>query len=749
MIIRRSSLYNKPCAPNVRTRKSTLLSPGARVLATRVMGAHARRIACLAAAVVLTQPVGVSLAARSTTLRIVRYHGYEVRVPRSWPVYDLAKDPRVCVRFNRHAVYLGRPSAQQHCPADAALGRTEAILIEPVATAAQAGAGAASNPLAPSPRETRFMVASAGVAVTATWSKDRGTVARALGRRSLPEPPAGAPRANAAAGAPARAHAAAVYTGLGFDPCSAPSPNAMAAWGSSPYRAIGIYIGGTNSACAQPNLTPQWVSSEVAAGWHLIPTYVGLQAPSNECGCAGITPSQASAQGTAAASDAVADAQALDIPAGNPIYFDMEAYSQTASNTSAVLAFLSAWTAGLHADGYVSGVYSSASSGISDLVGAGATFAKPDDIWIAEWNDAQSTASAFVPASDWSNHQRLHQYSGSHNETYGGVTINIDGDYLDGATAGSGGPPPPPPPPALGVSPAADGTTNLSMTWAGAGAAASWQVWAGRSPNALTPITAAPVRGVRTQIAIRDAAPYFAAAPIASSGQTLAAAATTATPPHLAIFGRSAFVPPGGALVGVPAGCYTNAPCHVATTVSAGRRVLARTGSEHMGSNGAGLLWFKLTSQGRTMLERARSRRLPVQVTARDASGAAATTTINLIPFFTSGRGPGRSARQASPLRIVGTTDFVSSAGVGGILAGCFAVTPCFARTTLSVGRTVIARTGPEFLGGDELGYLIFSLTARGRTLLAHAGGNQLGARVSMTNGAPTATGQIALVGFS
>lgn len=749
MIIRRSGVYNKPCAPNVRTRKSTLLSPGARVLVTRVMGAHARRIACLAAAVLLTQSVGVSLAARSATLRIVHYHGYEVRVPRSWPVYDLAKDPRVCVRFNRHAVYLGRPSAQQRCPADQALGRTEAILIEPIATAA-AGAGAASNPLAPSSRETRFMVASAGVAVTATWSKDRGAVARALGRGSLPAPPAGAARANAAAGAraPARAHAAAVYTGLGFDPCSAPSPNAMAAWGSSPYRAIGIYIGGTNSACAQPNLTPQWVNSEVAAGWHLIPTYVGLQAPSNECGCAGITPSQASAQGTAAASDAVADAQALDIPAGNPIYFDMEAYSQTASNTSAVLSFLSAWTAGLHADGYVSGVYSSASSGISDLVSAGATFAKPDDIWIAEWNDAQSTASAFVPASDWSNHQRLHQYSGGHNETYGGVTINIDGDYLDGATAGSGGPPPPPPPPALGVSPAADGTTNLSMTWTGGGAT-SWEVWAGRSPNALTPIRATPARGVKTQVAVREAAPYFAAAPVASSGQTLTAAATAATPPHLAIFGRSAFVPAGGALVGVPAGCYTNAPCHVTTTVSAGRAVVGRTGPERVGSNGAGLLWFKLTPHGRTMLARARSRRLPVQVTARDASGAAATTTINLIPFSTTGRGPGRNLRQALPLRIVGTTDFVSSAGVGGILAGCFAVAPCLPRTTISVGRTVIARSGAEDIGGGELGYLIFTLTARGRTLLAHAGGNQLGARVSISGGAATATGQIALVGFS
>jgi hypothetical protein len=34
----------------------------------------------------------------------------------------------------------------------------------------------------------------------------------------------------------------------------------------------------------------------------------------------------------------------------------------------------------------------------------------------------------------------VHQYAGGHNETHGGVTINIDGDYLNGATANTSGP---------------------------------------------------------------------------------------------------------------------------------------------------------------------------------------------------------------------------------------------------------------------------------------------------------------------
>ena len=179
-----------------------------------------------------------------------------------------------------------------------------------------------------------------------------------------------------------------VYTGPGFDACSTPSVTTMSDWGASPYRAVGIYVGGANMACSQTNLTPAWVQQESAAGWTLLPVYVGLQAPNNGCGCAAITPSQASAQGTAAAQDAINQAEAVGISPGNPIYDDMEAYNRTATNTTAVLAFLSAWTTELHAEGYVSGVYSSANSGVTDLVNQyGTGYVEPDELWIADWNN--------------------------------------------------------------------------------------------------------------------------------------------------------------------------------------------------------------------------------------------------------------------------------------------------------------------------------------------------------------------------
>jgi hypothetical protein len=359
----------------------------------------------------------------------VRYQGRVIRVPRSWPVYNLRRNPTICVRFDRPAVYLGTPGRDQRCPAHI-VGRHRAILIEP---------GRESLQVLHAPR--------------------------------LPQTPSGFELAR-----PAQAGGG-IYTGLGFDACSAPSTSAMSAWGASSYRAVGVYIGGTNMACSQANLTSTWVSTETAAGWHLIPTYVGLQAPSNSCGCRGIVASKAQAEGTAAATDAVAQAESLGIGPGNPIYFDMEAYPRGGSNTAAVLAFLSAWTTQLHADSYLSGVYSSGASGISDLVAqVGTGYLEPDELWIADWNGQQTTSDPYVPSGDWSSHQRLHQYKGGHNETHGGVTINIDGDYLDGVTAGSGGgtigsPPANTAPPSVGGVPTFGNTL-----------AASAGVWTGTSP---------------------------------------------------------------------------------------------------------------------------------------------------------------------------------------------------------------------------------------------------------------------------
>lgn len=315
--------------------------------------------------------------------RPVHFDGRTVQVPQGWPVFRLDRDPRMCVRMDRRAVYLGTPSTRQRCPAEA-IGRRRAILVEP-----RSAAGASALP----------------------WGR-RGATASAGG---------------------------AIFTGLGFDACTAPSSRSMAAWASSPYRSVGVYVGGINRACSQPNLTPSWVAAQTEAGWHLIPTYVGLQAPTSACSsCAKLSASQATAQGAAAAIDAVEEASAVAMGPGSPIYFDMEAYSQTSSATAATLAFLEAWTQELHRLGYSSGVYSSSGSGIEDLASQiGTGYELPDALWIANWNGQQNTVDPVVPANAWAQHQRIHQYRGGHNETYGGVAINIDNNYVDGPTVGS------------------------------------------------------------------------------------------------------------------------------------------------------------------------------------------------------------------------------------------------------------------------------------------------------------------------
>ena len=83
-------------------------------------------------------------------------------------------------------------------------------------------------------------------------------------------------------------------------------------------------------------------------------------------------------------------------------------------------------------------MYSSQCSGIRDLAALynDPNYPRLDAIWIAAWN-GQPNLFGFGPpcaVSDtvWPFHQRIHQYQGGHNESYGGVTINVDRNAVDG-----------------------------------------------------------------------------------------------------------------------------------------------------------------------------------------------------------------------------------------------------------------------------------------------------------------------------
>ncbi|MGW1998580.1 DUF1906 domain-containing protein, partial [Embleya sp. NPDC001921] len=349
----------------------------------------------------------------------VDYQGYTFDVPKSWPVLDLAQEPTTCVRFDRHAVYLGTPSAAQDCPSKI-VGKTEAFLVEPADTSEAA--------LSTENATAREISATAPrIKVTATYDTDRAAVRAILSGAALPDPRSAAPQRSALSENQDLRTTAATpnttnYIGKGFDACAAPNSNTMNAWrNNSPYRSVGIYIGGAERGCSQPNLTAGWVQQQAAAGWHFMPLYVGVQAPR-------ITSPQT--QGSAAADDAINQASALGLGPGSLLYYDMEAYGT--SLRPKVLQFLSAWTTQLHARGYKSAVYSSSDSGIKDLANnVGGGYALPDVIFSALWNNVANTADPAVAPNLWANHQRVHQYTGNITESYGGVSINIDRDYLD------------------------------------------------------------------------------------------------------------------------------------------------------------------------------------------------------------------------------------------------------------------------------------------------------------------------------
>lgn len=246
------------------------------------------------------------------------------------------------------------------------------------------------------------------------------------------------------------------FSGYAFDQCQAPSQSAMDAWWqASPYAGIGIYIAGDLRYCRQQtHLDAAWVARQARTGWRLLPLTVGPQAS-----CSSVeryrgrlidaNPSQGYAaarkQGRQEARSTVRAAQALGIGKRSVLWYDLEHFSTAqASCSESALAFLSAWTNTLHALDFRSGLYSSASSGIAvlDRARRAGRHTMPDFLWVAEWMAAgdyrqpptavpPSFASTYYDHAWWSAQGRvMRQYRGDHDERHGGVTINIDTNYL-------------------------------------------------------------------------------------------------------------------------------------------------------------------------------------------------------------------------------------------------------------------------------------------------------------------------------
>jgi photosystem II stability/assembly factor-like uncharacterized protein len=233
------------------------------------------------------------------------------------------------------------------------------------------------------------------------------------------------------------------YSGHAFDTCNIPTLTQLSKWySSSPYRGVNMYIGGVSRYCRNASLNKEYIKEIGNQGWRLIPTWVGHQPP---CGSYKYpfpyNVDQAYAYGVQNADQAkerMFEYGLLDNnQRGGIIYLDVEYFNTSnAACVSATRAYIQGWTTRLKTLGIGSGLYATSSN---------LNHAKiynlnpiPSAVWIAEWSstpgynpNASPYGLRYLPDSYWPNKQRIRQYSGGSNETWGGVTINIVSEQND------------------------------------------------------------------------------------------------------------------------------------------------------------------------------------------------------------------------------------------------------------------------------------------------------------------------------
>ncbi len=227
---------------------------------------------------------------------------------------------------------------------------------------------------------------------------------------------------------------------LGVDSCAAPTvPQMQAFWTNTPYYFWGVYIGGDERTCSQPNLTSSWVSS-VTNGpnqhWELSPWWVGPQAPCNSGSFTYVfsyNTSTAYSQGENEAISAYDAVVLLGMGSDTPVAYDLEAFDTSNSScVAAAQAFINGWTHQLSvAPPQTSGVYGSTCA--SDLTAYASISLPPEYIFGANYDgNSDTSVMACVPSGYWGNSQRLKQYENTHSETWNNQSLNVDSDSSNG-----------------------------------------------------------------------------------------------------------------------------------------------------------------------------------------------------------------------------------------------------------------------------------------------------------------------------
>jgi hypothetical protein len=237
---------------------------------------------------------------------------------------------------------------------------------------------------------------------------------------------------------------AGVIQAQGFDACHLPEISEMQTWwNQSPYHFYALYLGGESlySGCTVANSA--WVSAVHLQGWSFVPTWVGPQAPcSSYLHKMSSDPSVSYQQGRQNAEAASAKAASIGLSdpdnGGTVIYYDVEVFGGASLECRQVVSsFMNGWVGRLHELGNFAGGYGGRNSFVTDWAGIANV---PDDVWAASWYTTVYDPNATVVGITWlnglwGNHQRIRQYAGDHNETWGSIKFNIDSDVADGVVA--------------------------------------------------------------------------------------------------------------------------------------------------------------------------------------------------------------------------------------------------------------------------------------------------------------------------
>lgn len=224
----------------------------------------------------------------------------------------------------------------------------------------------------------------------------------------------------------------------GFDGCQGhaqPTVSQMQSfWTGSPLSVYFVYIGGSNAYCPGPTagISQSWFTSVLNQGWGIVGLWVGPQC----CGTQSSTvistnTTNAYNQGVAEADKAANQwcswGQCYGL--AEPIAYDFESDTDPTAEHS----FLRGWTAELQARVFNAGAYSSTCL-TSNEVGSWASL-RPvvNFIYPADW-DGRDTVYGLGCLSNglWAYDQRFHQFRGTHNQTYNGVTLSTDSDCANG-----------------------------------------------------------------------------------------------------------------------------------------------------------------------------------------------------------------------------------------------------------------------------------------------------------------------------